>query len=149
MLMKKTKCIMLLWKSMKVLIDTNVIIDFLIKRKPFYDASKEVLMKCTHEDIEGFVAMHTISNLWYILRNEDIEVRKRCLKIICLALTVCFTTHDEVYNVIKSNNFNDLEDGLQEACAYINKVDYIVTRNTKDFKNSRIRALTPAEFLKV
>ncbi|MBO6118849.1 MAG: PIN domain-containing protein [Lachnospiraceae bacterium] len=132
---------------MKVLIDTNVLIDFLTKRAPFYKDAKEVLMKCTHEDIEGFVAMHTISNLWYILRNEEAKMRIKCIKIICLALTVCFTTHNEVYNIVKNELFDDLEDGLQEACAYTNKMDYIVTRNVKDFKNSRIKALTPAQFI--
>ena len=132
---------------MKVLIDTNVIIDFLIKREPFYSKSKEVLMKCTHENIEGFVAMHTLSNLWYILRNENIETRRKCLKIICLALTVCFTTHDEVYNTIKKEEFDDLKDGLQEACAFSNKIDYIITRNVKDFKKSRIKVLSPTDFV--
>ena len=132
---------------MRVLIDTNIIVDFLIKREPFYNMSKQVLMKCTHENMDGFVALHTISNLWYILRNEDAITRRKCLKIICLALTVCSTTHDEVYNIIKNEAFNDLEDGLQEACAYSNKIDYIITRNTKDFKNSRIKVLSPIDFI--
>ena len=80
---------------MKVLIDTNVIIDFLLKRESFYKSSKEVLMKCTHENVEGFIAIHSISNLWYVLRNESVENRRKCLKIICLALTVCSANHTE------------------------------------------------------
>ena len=132
---------------MKVLIDTNVIIDFLLKREPFYKASKEVLMKCTHENVEGFIAMHSVSNLWYILRNESMENRRKCLRIICLALTVCSANHTEVYNAVKNEKFNDFEDCLQEACAYQNKMDYIITRNVKDFKNSRVKALTPKEFI--
>ena len=105
-------------------------------------------MKCTHENIEGFVAMHTISNLWYILRSEDPKIRRKCIKIICLVLTICVTTHDEVYNIVKNELFADLEDGLQEACAYTNKIDYIITRNIKDFVNARIKALTPEQFIK-
>lgn len=132
---------------MKVLIDTNVIIDFLMKREPFYKDSKEVLMKCTHENIEGFVAMHTVSNLWYVLRNESIENRRKCLRIICLALTVCYANHNEVYDAIKNEKFSDFEDCLQEACAYQNKIDYIITRNVKDFKASRVKAISPKEFL--
>ena len=133
---------------MKVLIDTNVIIDFLLKREPFYKASKEVLMKCTHENVEGFIAMHSVSNLWNILRNESKENRRKCLRIICLALTVCSANHTEVYNAVKNEKFNDFEDCLQEACAYQNKMDYIITRNVKDFKNSRVKALTPKDFIK-
>ena len=134
---------------MKVLIDTNVIIDFLLKREPFYKASKEVLMKCTHENVEGFIAMHSISNLWYVLRNESVENRRKCLKIICLALTVCSANHTEVYNAVKNETFNDFEDCLQDACAYQNKMDYIITRNIKDFKNSRVKALTPKELISI
>lgn len=134
---------------MKVLIDTNVIIDFLLKREPFYKASKEVLMKCTHENVEGFIAMHSISNLWYVLRNESVENRRKCIKIICLALTVCSANHTEVYNAVKNETFNDFEDCLQDACAYQNKMDYIITRNIKDFKNSRVKALTPKELISI
>ena len=132
---------------MKVLIDTNVIIDFLLKREPFYKASKEVLMKCTHENVEGFIAIHSVSNLWYILKNESIENRRKCLKIICLALTVCHANHSEVYNAIKNDKLHDFEDCLQEACAYQNKMDYIITRNVKDFKASRVKAISPKDFL--
>ena len=132
---------------MKVLIDTNVIIDFLLKREPFYKASKEVLMKCTHENVEGFIAMHSVSNLWYVLRKESVENRRKCLRIICLALTVCHANQTEVYNAVKNEKFIDFEDSLQEACAYQNKMDYIITRNVKDFKYSRVKALAPKEFI--
>ena len=132
---------------MKVLIDTNVIIDFLLKREPHYKTSKEVLMKCTHENVEGFIAMHSVSNLWYVLRKESIENRRKCLRIICLALTVCHANHIEVYNAVKNESFTDFEDCLQEACAHQNKMDYIITRNVKDFKNSRVKVLSPKVFV--
>lgn len=132
---------------MRVLIDTSVIIDFLLKREPFYSDSKEVLMRCTHDAIEGFITMHSVSNLWYILRKESSENRRKCLRMICIALTVCFANHQEVYNAINNTKYADLEDCLQDACAYVNKLDYIITRNTKGFKHSRVKALTPKEFM--
>ena len=97
------------------IIDTNVIIDFLLKREPFYSDSKEVLMRCTHGKVEGFVALHTISDLWYLLRKESEENRRKCLRIICLALTICFTNHQEVYSAIDNKDFKDLEDCLHEV----------------------------------
>ena len=138
-----------LWRSMKVLIDTNVIIDFLLKREPFYQYSKMALLKCTKESVEGYIAMHTVSNLWYVLRKESDENRRKCLRIICLLLKVCFTNHNEVYNSIKNTDFKDFEDCLQESCAYVNKLDYIITRNKKDYNNSRISALLPKEFIEL
>lgn len=133
---------------MRVLIDTNVLVDFLLKREPYYSCAKEVLMVCTHENIEGFVAMHTVSNLWYILRNESDENRRKCLRIICTALVVCFTNHNEVYSAIKNKSMSDFEDCLQDSCAYVNKLDYIITRNIKDFTNSRVKAILPEEFVR-
>lgn len=118
-----------------------------MKREPYYENARKVLMECVKENNEGYIAMHTISNLWYMLRNETIERRRKCLKIICLALKVCFSTHSEVYNAIKNEKFADFEDCLQESCAYVNKIDYIVTRNVKDFKYSRVKALEPKRFL--
>ena len=55
----------------------------------------------------------------------------------------------EVYNAVKNEKFNDFEDCLQDACAYQNKMDYIITRNIKDFKNSRVKALTPKESISI
>lgn len=136
-------------KNMKVLIDTNVIIDFLIKREPYYDDARKILLECVKENNEGYIAMHTVSNIWYMLRKESPEKRRKCLKIICLALKVCFSTHIEVYNAIKNDKFTDFEDALQESCAFVNKVDYIVTRNVKDFKYSRIQVLEPKKFLDI
>ena len=89
-------------------------------------------MKCTHENVEGFIAMHSVSNLWYVLRNESIENRRKCLKIICLALTVCSANHIEVYNAVKNEKFNDFEDCLQEACAYQNKIYFDLPNNERE-----------------
>ena len=146
--MKMMKYLMALWRSMRVLIDTNILIDFLLKRDPYYKNAKEVLMVCTHENVKGFIAMHTVSNLWYILRNETHENRRKCLRIICTALIVCFTNHNEVYNAIKNTNMKDLEDCMQDSCAYVNKLDYIITRNIKDFKNSRVKVIMPEDFIR-
>ena len=132
---------------MKVLIDTNVILDFLLKREPYYNSSKETLMICTHNnDVKGYIAMHSVNDIWYILRDLKQLERRKCLKLICTALTVGFTNHNEVYNAISNEKFTDFEDCLVDSVAYVNKVDYIITRNVKDYKTSRIKALTPMEF---
>lgn len=132
---------------MRVLVDTNVVLDFLLKREPHYKSSKETLMICTHDaNVRGFIAIHSVNDLWYMLREFKQSERRKCLKLICTALTVGFTNHNEVYNAVCNENFSDFEDCLVDSVAYVNKVDYIVTRNTKDYKNSRIKALTPKEF---
>ena len=64
---------------MAVLIDTNVIIDFLTTREPFFEASKKVLTKCSHGEVEGYLAFHSVPNLWYILRKAPEEERRKWL----------------------------------------------------------------------
>lgn len=65
---------------MVVLVDTNVIIDFLITREPFYKASMEGVMKCARRELEGCIAMHSIPKLWYILRGTPEEKRRNFWK---------------------------------------------------------------------
>ena len=133
---------------MIVLIDTNILLDFLLKRELYYKESKEVLMACTHNnEISGLVAMHSINDLWYMLRGLNDINRRKCIRLICIAFRVCFTNHKEVLNQIENKKFKDFEDSIVESVAYVNKADYIITRNTKDYKYSRVEAVTPKEFI--
>ncbi len=63
-------------------------------------------------------------------------------------LQVAGADHESVRNALKRNDFSDFEDCLQDECAIQNHADYIITRNTDDFKNSNVPAVTPADFLK-
>ena len=61
---------------MVVLIDTNVIIDFLVAREPFYDSALHVMEKCASGEAEGYMAFHSLTNLWYILRKSSDRDKK-------------------------------------------------------------------------
>ncbi len=134
---------------MVVLIDTNVIIDFIIKRQPFEKESTEVMKKCASREIQGYVAFHSISNLWYILRKMPENERREWLVNVCKCLTVVGADHDEVINAIKKSNFKDFEDCLQDKCAVGVNANYIITRNVDDFAGSEIPAILPEDFLKI
>jgi len=62
-------------------------------------------------------------------------------------LQIANAKHENVRHALKRNDFPDFEDCLQDECALENHADYIITRNTDDFKNSSVPALTPADFL--
>ena len=68
---------------MVVLIDTNVIIDFLIAREPFYNSALQVIKKCASGEVNGYIAFHSLPNLWYILRKIPEETRREWLEKIC------------------------------------------------------------------
>jgi len=119
---------------MLVLFDTNIILDVLEKRLPFYDSSKSVLESCVSGNVTGYIALHSISNIFYILRKRysAADRRKLLLDILDL-LQVAGADHESVQNALKREDFSDFEDCLQDECAKQIHADYIVTRNTNDF----------------
>lgn len=102
---------------MVILIDTNVIIDFLITREPFFEAASLIMQKCAQGEIEGCVAFHSLPNLWYILRKVPDEKRREWLVTICDLLKVVGASHEAVVKAIKMECFKDFEDCLQDRCA--------------------------------
>lgn len=132
---------------MVVLIDTNVIIDFLITREPFYAAASQLIGKCANQEIKGYVALHSIPNIWYILRKVPEERRRTWLLDICHILQVAGADHEEVVSAIAKEEFADLEDCLQDQCAKSVGASYIITRNVQDFVHSEVPAISPEDFL--
>ena len=133
---------------MVVLIDTNVVLDILEKRDPFYQSANDVLSMCAAKEIDGYIALHSISNIFYILRKHySVENRRRLILGILDFLQVANASHENVRHALERNDFPDFEDCLQDECATQNCAEYIITRNIDDFSNSNIPAVTPSDFL--
>lgn len=132
---------------MVLLVDVNIVLDYLLKREPFYSDSKKVIELCSEENVTGCIALHTVTTIWYILRKIPDEQRRKALRSICDLLEVVGTSHDEVIAAIERTDFKDFEDCIQTKCAKTANADYIITRNTDDFKLSEIAVLTPQEFV--
>lgn len=134
---------------MLVLIDTNIVLDILEKRDPFYEASNDVLSLCAAKKLDGCIALHSVSNIYYILRKHySAENRRHLLLGILDFLQIANVDHEHVRHALERNDFSDFEDCLHDECAVQNCADYIITRNINDFANSNIPAITPADFLK-
>ena len=134
---------------MKLLIDTNIVLDVLCNLKGFVENSSKIFKLCETKMIEGYLSAISIPNIAYILRKE-LSIEK--LKTIIVKLNIIFSIIELKPNdLILATDlyFNDYEDALQSVCAKRINADYIVTRNTKDFKNSPIKAITPEELLKI
>lgn len=132
---------------MVVLIDTNVIIDFFITREPFFEASSNVIKKCAEGELMGYIAFHSIPNLWYILRKIPEDKRRKWLLDVLEFLRVAGVGHDEVLKAVKMSEFKDLEDCLQDRCTQNIAAKYIITRNVEDFEKSEVPAISPEDFL--
>lgn len=135
---------------MVLLIDTNILLDILQHRIPFYEASKKILDLCGRREAEGYIALHSVSNIYFILRNQyTVEKRRLLLAGILKVLRVCGAGHERVVNALKRKDFADFEDCLQDECASSIGASYIITRNISDFKSSKVKAVTPEQFLNV
>lgn len=135
---------------MLVLFDTNIILDVLQKRIPFYDTSRSVLESCVSGKVTGYIALHSISNIYYILRKHYPAASRRKLLLNVLdLLQVAYADHESVRNTLKKEGFSDFEDCLQDECAKQIHADYIVTRNVDDFSISDIPAVTPKDLLEI
>lgn len=135
---------------MVVLIDTNVLLDFLLGRDPYFSNADKIIKLCAEQKIQGFMAAHSIPNMFYILRKDmSVETRREVLLNLCDILAIEAIDSVKVIAALKNSAFIDLEDCLQSDCAEEIKADYIVTRNIKDFEISEIPAILPEDFLKL
>jgi predicted nucleic acid-binding protein len=136
--------------ALTVLIDTDVLIDFLTDRGAFTKAAKEIIKKTQENKINAFLAAHSITNIFYILRKiYSISERKQRLLDLCRFISIVEIGHTMLLNALLNNDFNDMEDCLQAECAITVNADYIVARNIKDYTHSEIPAILPKKLLKI
>jgi predicted nucleic acid-binding protein len=134
--------------AITVLIDTDVLIDFLTDRKPFTANAKKLMQKSHEKTINAFLAAHSVTNIFYILRKHySVADRKQRLTDLCMAVSVVEIGAELILNALANNNFDDVEDCLQSECATAINADYIVTRNIEDYAGSKVPAVLPEELL--
>ena len=132
---------------MKVLIDTNIILDVLCKRPDFYKDSAKVFKLCEVKRISGVISALSIPNIMYILRKElDSEKTKEILDNLSLIFSIADLKADDLKKAADMQ-FKDYEDAVQSACAARIKANYIITRNIRDFAMSKVAAIKPTELL--
>jgi len=132
----------------KIFIDTNIIIDLLSRREPFYDEAAELFSLADRKIIELSTSSLTIANTSYILlRQIDSGKTKEILRKLRLIINI-LPLDDKIIGIaLNDDSFNDFEDGLQYFTAIENNQDLIITRNLKDFKASKLPVLTARQFL--
>lgn len=134
---------------MRVLLDTNVIIDVLAKREPFYRDALMVLKYSEMGRITGIITASCVTDIMYILRKylQAPQLRKSVQSLVSI-LDVCDVTKEDILQAF-ALEMADYEDALQAQCASKSDTQYVITRNTKDFINSPINAIEPEKFLEI
>ena len=136
------------WESMRILIDTNVILDVLLKRSPFYETAIEVLKLSARDDIQEFVSASAITDIYYIAYKNlrDKAAVRELLKKLLLIVSVAGVSEEEIQKALELE-WNDFEDSVQYSVAALNEMDGIITRNVKDYSSAEMQVWEPAQFL--
>ncbi len=135
---------------MDILIDSNIIIDWFQQRSKFYPNALKIMEACIFGKENGYVTAHSLCDIYYILRKDySVEERLDLVKLISERCNVISENHYDFYSVTSNPQTTDLEDGLQMICAEKYHLDYIITRNVKDFTHSHVPAILPQDFLEI
>lgn len=135
---------------MKLLIDTNVVLDVLLKREPFCETAVNVLNLAKRNDVQEFISASAITDIYYIscrqLKNKG-QVRGM-LKNLLTIVSVAGVTEQEISDAL-GLEWNDFEDSVQYSVALLQEMDGIITRNPADYKASEIQVWLPEQALSV
>ena len=138
-------------KNMRILIDTNIILDLVQNREPHTENASKIINSCVSLENIGYISAHSLSDLFFILRKyKTVEERKAIILHLCKYFKIISESKDVFVSICNNPDWTDLEDGLQMKCAENEKLDYIITRDEKNgFKNSPVKIISPEDFLKI
>lgn len=134
---------------MTVFLDSNILLDFLVSNKDFSDEAFSILKLSMTKEIDYFVSAASFTDIFYVLNKsiKDFSKSKILIKSILNYVSIAGVDDSCILKALDSD-WSDFEDSVQHEVASQIYADYIVTRNTKDYKNSTIVVLSPSEFLK-
>lgn len=131
-----------------IFVDTNIIIDLLAKRDLFYKDAQALFTLSDKKEIQLCISSLSFANAYYsiVKHHKDIDAKKYLAKFKVLVKVL--PLEDKAIELALASDFNDFEDGLQYFIAMDNESDIIITRNKKDFKNSKIPVITAGEYIR-
>lgn len=134
----------------RILIDTNVLLDYLLTREPFYKDAEKIIHACVDGKVKGCIAAHSVTNMFFILRKDyDSKERREILSSLFYIFDVEGIDKTKLLSGLQNEDFADFEDCLQMECARSYGAEYIITRNIDDYKMSEIKAILPKDYLKL
>lgn len=133
--------------KLRVLVDANVILDVLAKRQPYYLTSAAVWALAEQGEIEGLLAAHSVTNLYYLLaKHMDQSQANLTLTKLLQVFNVAAIDQKVILQAL-TLRWQDFEDAVQMVAALNSQANYLVTRNPKDFKDELVQVLQPGDLL--
>lgn len=138
------------WGNMKLLIDTNVVLDVLLRREPFSKTAAEVLNLTQRDDVREYVSASAITDIYYIANKQmkDRDAVRDLLKRLLMVVSVVAVSEREIQNALNLA-WGDFEDSVQYSVALLNEMDGIVTRNPSDYQETNMRIWLPEQALEL
>lgn len=132
----------------RLFVDTDVVLDLLAERMPFYTFSARVFSAADQGNLQLFVSSLSFANLNYLLSKQysPNQAKKKLLKFKTLVTVLSVT--DKVVDLALSSDFKDFEDGMQYFTAIENSIQTLLTRNLKDYKTADIAVMTAEQYIK-
>ena len=132
----------------RIFVDSDIILDLLSGRQPYYDAAAELFSLADEGAVKLFVSSLSFSNVHYILSRQyhGDQARKMLLKF--KTLVSILSVNEKTIELALSSEFKDFEDAIQYYTAIESKIETLVTRNLKDFRKAEISVLTAEHYLK-
>ncbi len=132
-----------------LLLDTNVLLDVLAARKPFYETAARIWSLAGHEDVEAFVSAISFNNVYYIVREAGGKAKADEALRTLRGLFTPVPLDAGLINQAMDAPIDDSEDAVQFHSAARRKCDYLITRDPDGFPSSGVPVLSPQEFLAV
>lgn len=135
---------------MKLLIDTNVVLDVLLRREPFFRTAAEVLNLTQRDEVREYVSASAITDIYYIANKQmkDRDAVRDLLKRLLMIVSVAAVSEWEIQNALNLA-WGDFEDSVQYSVALLNEIDGIVTRNPSDYQEANMRIWLPEQALEL
>lgn len=135
---------------MKLLIDTNVVLDVLLQREPFCRTATAVLNLTQRDDVREYVSASAITDIYYIANKQmkDRNAVRDLLKRLLMVISVAAVSEREIQNALNLA-WGDFEDSVQYSVALMNEMDGIVTRNSSDYQEANMRIWLPEQALEL
>lgn len=134
---------------MKLLIDTNIVLDVLLKREPFYQDAVKVMNMAQYDDVQEYISASAVTDIYYIAYRQikDRTLILELIKRLLMVVSVAAVSEREIRNALKTG-WKDFEDAVQYSVAFLNEMDGLITRNSKDYEEADINIWSPEQVLR-
>lgn len=135
---------------MKILLDTNIIIDALTSREPWNKSAEKIFLMSANHIVDMYITASSATDIYYLLRKfiKDTAQSKKIMSKLYMIVGILDVTAENCMEALASP-INDYEDAVVEKVASSKKMDYIVTRNIKDYKEGTVKVILPDDFIRM